>query len=301
MPLTDHVAIVSLTREVASRSILQAAAAVQKQIARDFTPFWGLRATVNAFEDLQSIPSDYRQVIVFSDAGELRGRLESAMGEQHAALLIDDFERDRLSGLHLNAFTREPMALVEASDIWSLTLSHEILEMITDPYGNRLVAAAHPLDVRQRVKYLLEVCDPCQAIWYPVNGVPVSDFYTPRYFDPVDVDRSRFSFTGALERPLQILEGGFLSWIDPTDSGVYQLGAGESEAVQLADLAALSRSTAPLRTVVDSRTPHLAREIYRQAPSARAAASSYDAVLEASQASAVRTSESLSSLAVWAG
>ena len=60
--------------------------------------------------------------------------------------------------------------------------------MIADPFGNRLVAAMHPLDPRQRVKYLLEICDPCQAMWYPVNGVPVSDFYTPRYFDPVAVD-----------------------------------------------------------------------------------------------------------------
>ena len=103
-----------------------------------------------------------------------------------------------------------------------MTLSHEVLEMITDPFGNRLIAAAHPLDRDQRVRYLLEVCDPCQTVWYPVNGVPVADFFTPRYFDPVRVDRSRYSFTGALEYPLEIMEGGYLSWIDPEDSGLYQ-------------------------------------------------------------------------------
>jgi len=303
VPLTDHVAVVSLTSEVSTKNLLQAAAAVQKQITRDFTPFWGLRATVDAFEDLPSVPSDYHPVVVFGDPEELMGRLEFAIGEQHAVQLIDDFERDRLSGLHLNAFTRQPFALVEASDAWSVTLSHEILELIADPFGNRLIAAAHPLDPQQRVKYLLEVCDPCQAMWYPVNGVPVSDFYTPRYFDPVAVDRSRYSFTGELELPLQILEGGYLSWIDPQDSGLYQLGAGESEAVLVAGLLELARSTVPLRTVVDAnaRTPPLTGESLRPARSASASAGAYGAVLEASEGAALRTAGAVFSLAAGRG
>jgi hypothetical protein len=153
------------------------------------------------------------------------------------------------------------------------------------------------------VKYLVEVCDPCQAMWYPVNGVPVSDFYTPRYFDPVSVDRSRYSFTGAIERPLQILDGGYLSWIDPEDSGLYQLGAGETEAALLADLMQLARSTAPLRTVVDTnpRTPQLTRESLRPASSAASAPGAYGAVLEASEGAALRTREALVSLATHAG
>jgi hypothetical protein len=303
MPLTDHFAIVSLTNDLATRTILQAAAAVQKQITRDFTPFWGLSATVNAFEDLSSVPSDYHPVVLFGDPEELMSQLEFAIGGQYAAELLDDFERDRLSGLHLNAFTRQPFALVAASDTWSVTLSHEVLEMLADPFGNRLIAAAHPLDRRQRVKYLLEVCDPCQAMWYPVNGVPVSDFYTPRYFDPVGVDRSRYSFTGELEYPLQILDGGYLSWIDPEDSGLYQLGGGETEAVLLADLVQLARSTAPLRTVVDTnpRTPPLTGRSLRPANSATAASGAYDAMLEASDGAGLRTAEAVISVAVGAG
>jgi hypothetical protein len=303
VPLTDYVALVSLTSDISTRSLLQAAAAVQKQITRDFTPFWGLRATVDVFEDLASVPSDYHPVVVFGDPDELVGRLDFAIGGEYAAQLIDDFERDRLSGLHLNAFTRQPFALVAASDAWSVTVSHEVLELLADPFGNRLIAAAHPLDRRQRVKYLLEVCDPCQGIWYPVNGVPVSDFYTPRYFDPVAVDGTRCSFTGALESPLQILEGGYLSWIDPKDSGLYTLGADESEAVLLADLLQLARSTAPLRTVVDTnaRTPQLTGESLRPAPSAVAAFNAYDAVLEASEGAGLRTAEAVVSLAARAG
>jgi hypothetical protein len=303
VPLTDHVAIVSLTSEVSTRNLLLAAAAIQKQITRDFTPHWGLHATVDAFEDLLSVPSDYHPVVVFGDPNELIGRLEFAISPEYTALLVDDFERGRMSGLHLNAFTRQPFALVEASDAWSVTMSHEVLEMIADPFGNRLVAASHPRDPDVRVKYLLEVCDPCQAMWYPVNGVPVADFYTPRYLDPVDVDVGRYSFTGALEHPLHILPGGYLSWIDPKDSGLYQLAYGESEAVLVADLAELTRSTAPLRTVVDTnaRTPQLTLDALTAAHTARAASGSNSAVLAASEGAGLRTAEAVISLVTGAG
>jgi hypothetical protein len=274
VPLTDHVAIVSLTGEIPTRQVLQVAAAVQKQITRDFTPFWGLRATVDAFEDLRSVPNDYLPVVVFGDPQELIGRLDFAVSEEYTAELVDDFERDRMSGLHLNAFTRQPFALVAASDAaWSVTLSHEILELIADPFGNRLVAAPHPVRRDQRVKYLLEVCDPCQSVWYPVNGVPVSDFYGPRYFDPVRPDQGRYSFTGEITRPLQILEGGYLSWIDPEDSGLYQIGFGETQPVQVFSLQQLAKSSAPLRTIIDTneRTPKIGGPALRLARTAHLA------------------------------
>jgi len=109
---------------------------------------------------------------------------------------------------------------------------------------------------------------------------------------------SRYSFTGALELPLQILDGGFLSWIDPSDSGLYLIGAGDTEAVLLADPDELVRSTAPLRTIVDARTPPLTRDTLRPASTAAAAAAgAYDAVLEAAEGAALRTREALFSLA----
>jgi hypothetical protein len=301
--LTDHIAIVSLTRDISIKNLLQAAAALQKQITRDFAPFWGFEATVDVFEALDDVPSDYRPIVLFGDPRELLGQLQYAIGEQYEAALIDDFERDRLTGLHLNAFTRQPFSLVEVTDTWSVTLGHEGLEMIADPFGNRLIAAAHPESPDIRLLYLLEVCDPCQAVWYPVNGVPMPDFYTPRYFEPVNVDRTRYSFTGAIERPLQILEGGYLSYIDPRDSGLYQLDAGQGEPVPIASIAQLARTSAPLRTVVDTnpRTPQLTRERIRPARSASAAVGAVDAVGAASAGTALRTAHAAVSLATGAG
>jgi hypothetical protein len=299
MPLTDNVALVSLTREISSRAMMRVGAAVQKQVARDFTPLWGIRATVDTFEQLSDVPSDYHPVVVFGDPDEVMDRLEVEIGDANAARLVRQFQEGRLGGIHLNAFTRQPFALVAASDFWSVIVSHEVLELIADPFGNRLIAASHPKNPDQRVEYLLEVCDPCQTIWYPVNGVQVSDFYTPRYFDPVQNPAAFYSFTGALERPLDILDGGYLTWIDPVSSELYQLQGGDDEPVLLADLVSLASTSAPLRTVVDSdaRSPRVTRESLVPAESALAAAGADAAVRGASRASAARTAEAVLSLA----
>jgi hypothetical protein len=299
MPLTDNVALVSLTREISTRDLMRVAAAVQKQVTRDFTPAWGLRATVDAFEELRDVPSDYHPVLLFGDPDELMGRLEFLVGDVKAARLVEQFEGNRLGGIHLNAFTRQPFALVPVSDDWSVTVSHETLEMIADPFGNRLIAAAHPTNPEaERVKYLLEVCDPCQAIWYPVNGEKMADFYTPRYFDPVRNPAALYSFTGALRRPLDLVEGGYLTWIDPGDSGLYQLRSGDDEPVLLADIVSLARTSAPLRTVVDTNasSPRATPESLMVADSATAKAGSEGAVRDASSAAAVSSAEAILSL-----
>ncbi len=303
MPLTEYVAVVSLTSEVSTRNLMQAAAALQKQVTRDFTPSWGIPATVDAFEDLASVPSDYYHVVVFGDPRELADQLDVEIGEDRAAALMTRFEREALQGIHLNAFTRQPFALVAASETWTVSLSHEVLELLADPFGNRLIAAAHPLNPSQRVKYLLEVCDPCLSAWYPVNGVPVSDFFTPRYFDPVRVDAIRYSYTGALEYPLHILDNGYLTWIDPSDSGLYEYRPGQPAPSLVASLAELAGNSVPLRTIVDSdpRTPRPNRETLRPAASASAAADAGDAVLEASRGTALRTAQAALSLATGAG
>jgi hypothetical protein len=298
MPLIDYVALVSLTRDVSTGNLMQVAAAVQKQVARDFTPLWGIHATVDAFERLQDVPTDYHPVVLFGQPEELLGQLEFEIGNVGAARLIEQFAAGRLGGIHLNAFSRQPFSLVKATDDWSVTVSHEVLEMLVDPYGNRLVAGRHPTDPDQRVRYLVEVCDPCQAVCYPVNGWKVSDFATPKFFDPVENPAAFYSFTGALERPLQVLDGGYITWIDPRNSGLYQLAGGADQPALLADITSLARTSAPLRTVVDTNpaTPRLSAESIRVAESATEPARSRRAVRSAAQATALTTAESFLSL-----
>jgi len=299
VPLTDHVALVSLTAEIETRNLMRVAAAAQKQLLRDFYPLWGLPATIDAFADLESVPSDYRPVIVFGDPGELAGWIEQAIGETPASELVAGFRAERFQGLHLNAFTRQPFALIQVSESWPVTVSHETLEIITNPSGNTVRAAAHPLTTDVRVNYLLEICDPCMPSWYLVNGLPMSDFCAPRYFDPVRADTGRYSFSGEIELPMQILDGGYVSWIDPRDSTVYMLAGGTIEPVALLGEPELARSSLPLRTLVDTNplTPRLIDEPVRKARPAIADLGGVEGTRNASVSTATAIAQTLVSLA----
>ena len=89
-----------------------------------------------AFDSLDDLPLDYWPVIIKDDIGD-----PTAAGyheDQHG----------------------QPFALVQHGQGWSLTASHEVLEMLADPFGRRLVAGESPVRGQGRVKFLVEVCDP---------------------------------------------------------------------------------------------------------------------------------------------
>ncbi len=188
--LCRYVALVSEAREVQFPELVEVAAALQKQVTRDFGPVWGVRANVSAYADLGQVPLDYWPIVIKSNLArpEAAGYHEDDLGE--------------------------PCALVRLTDDWSVTASHEMLEMLADPWGRHLVAGQSPQDPKQRVKFLVEVCDPCSDENYRVNGVAVSDFYTPNYFDPVATSSVTYSYKGAIKEPRQVLKGGYLTWHD---------------------------------------------------------------------------------------
>jgi hypothetical protein len=64
--------------------------------------------------------------------------------------------------------------------------------------------------------YLVEACDPCEdnSYAYTINGVAVSDFITPHFYDPIVTSGTRYSFTGAIKGPRQVLPGGYISWVN---------------------------------------------------------------------------------------
>ena len=229
MPLTDHIALVSLTREVPTRLVLQAAAAVQKQITRDFTPFWGLPATVDAFEDLASVPSDYHPVVVFGDPDELTDELSPLVGEQLAADLIDD--------VRAAAAVRAASQRVHAPAVRARRGLRRV-ERHAESRGPRADrrSVRQPADRRTasaRARAAREV--PARGVRSLPGGlVPGQRRAGLRLLRARATSirsrpgQGRYSFTGEIEGPLQILDGGYLSWIDPADSGLYQLGVGRA-------------------------------------------------------------------------
>jgi hypothetical protein len=55
-------------------------------------------------------------------------------------VLIDDTIPYDAQGIHLSEDNGQPFALTAYCDDWSLTTSHESIEMLVDPSGNRTVA-----------------------------------------------------------------------------------------------------------------------------------------------------------------
>lgn len=234
--LPHQVALVSETSTVTFADVSAVAAALQKQATRDFAPVWQVSATVSAFDALETVPVDYWPVII-----------------------RDDINQPGAAGYHTDD-NGQPFALVQADDQWQLTASHETLEMLVDPFGNRTIAGApppqapHSVAQWKRVTYLVEVCDPCEdtQFAYGVNGQQLSDFITPHYYDPNGAaSGTLYSFRGNVRAPHTVLDNGYVSFGNPTSNEWYQIVVTGGQA-QVRDLGKLNRNGRSLRETVDA-------------------------------------------------
>jgi hypothetical protein len=251
--LIIHTGLISESQRVPLSDVMIVAAALQKQVVRDLGPIWNLRATVDPFERLEDMPVGYWPMVV-----------------------KDDIDFPGAAGIHLDK-DGQPFALISATDSmdqWSLTASHEVCEMLVDPFGNRLVAGDSPKLDQGRVMFLVEVCDPSEAadFAYSSNGVLVSDFYTPQYFDPLGSDGVRYSFTDAISEPRDVLEGGYLSWLDPETDEWWQETWFEGSQSQFRNLGKLTAMNGSFRARIDSISfEPTSKAIARGRPTAMAA------------------------------
>jgi hypothetical protein len=96
----------------------------------------------------------------------------------------------------------------------SVTASHELLEMLGDPYIN--LAAE---DTKRGLFVAYETADAVEAdeFAYQRHGLPVSDFVTPVFFDPQHYGATgvRFSYRGTVAQPFALARGGYESVYEP--------------------------------------------------------------------------------------
>jgi hypothetical protein len=193
-----RIALVDETGSVSPLALERAATALQIQLDRDLALYWGVHASlvISSMEELN--PGLWPLRIVNSD------QLPDGSG-----------------GIHLDEL-RRPYALVAAGPNWTVAASHELMEMVVDPYGNRFIGgpSANPVAASRAVYYLVEVCDPCESVTYTIDGTRVSNFVLPAFYDRVP--REPLDLLGRIVTPLQILPGGYLSWYDPEDGAWHQ-------------------------------------------------------------------------------
>jgi hypothetical protein len=206
-----QVGLVDTTGEKIDAGLLQAAAAALNiQVNRDLSQFWNVKASVHYLPSASKIPAGVWPVFLVKSLPPGEG------------------------GFHMDKHN-QPYAKVIASadsDEWTVDASHETIEMLVDPYGNRLqnstsieIKNGKIQDGTGEFAYLVEACDPCEAdkYTYAIQGVTVSDFLTPHFYDPLVTSGTRYSYTGAIKAPRQILPGGYISWVNQEKDELQQI------------------------------------------------------------------------------
>jgi len=240
MQFVGHLALVSETTSVALPELTRVSAALQKQVTRDLSVQWDLQGTIDPFASLEEVPPGYWPLIIKDDIGQ------------------------DASGVHCDD-TGQPMALITSDLDWSVTASHEVLEMLVDPFGNRMIAGRSVSPDQGRVEYLVEVSDPVSGKWYLVNGVKVSDFYTRSFFDPGKADGVQYSSAGNLTGPRQILFGGYLTWFEPVGGEWWQQSWFSGDQPSIRSLGPIQKTTCGMRPSIDRLTTRHRRSVVGKA------------------------------------
>ena len=227
-----HVALVDSSGSIDADELAAVAGALNEQVQADLAPAWHVAATVGYYPR--------------PPANTWRIELQRGLDVRGAAGYHSDHNHQPFSKVD-----------IEAGGEWTVTSSHELVEMLCDPWGSRMHAAAALPDWQgesRRVRYLLEACDPCEAVSYPVGGIDVSDFLLPAFYRSSRRGSvSGYSHTGALAEPLQILPGGYISFMDPATGHWWQRFVDDSGRHEDRDLGEPDASAASLREWLDEK------------------------------------------------
>lgn len=175
------IAIINSTRKTSDATVQATANAVAVQVHNEYKAKWGYDATFVFVGKNQTPP-----------AGAWNVYVDDRKGDYHTVL----------------SKTKLPVAYCHVSgvsqDYWTNTVSHEVLEMRTDPFIDQTYT--RPDGTTGNV----EVCDACETNdqGYRISGVLMSDFVYPSWFNANGTNP--FDYRGLITAPFQVLPGGYL-------------------------------------------------------------------------------------------
>lgn len=201
------VSVINASTAVSDDQCRALTTALQTQVTRDFAPAWGIGAALTFVPKGQPPPAGTWWLSI-----------------------LDNTDRARVLGHHELTPDGLPAGKSFAeTDIrygveWTVTASHELLEMLVNPDCNMTVLVHQQQGAAKLYHY--EVCDPCEddAHAYPIGDVKVCNFVYPAYFHPFRRDgNTKFDQQGKLPAPIpSILAGGYLSVFDMNDATGWQ-------------------------------------------------------------------------------
>jgi len=161
--------------------------ALQGYADKHFVPVWGTPCKLQISPD-GKVPAGNWALLFFDDA-------DAANALGYHELTEGGFPISKI-------FVR---TTIDDGEKVSVTAAHELAEMLVDP-GIQMGALAP-----NGVWYAYETADPVEREFFEVNGVAMSDFVYPAWFEAFHRPKStKFDHLGKCMRPFQILKGGYM-------------------------------------------------------------------------------------------
>jgi hypothetical protein len=216
-PSTTQISVINESSVLTDADVTPVVVALQQQVTNDFRPFWGTDAELKMIPQGTQAPAGTWWLVILDDS------------DQAGALGYHDLTPEGL-----------PMGKVfAASDLkagtsWSVTASHELLEMLADPNINLTVFTQNAETAG--TLYAYEVCDACEddSFGYKMGNVLVSDFVYPAWFESFrEQGSTQFDRMNQIQNPLQLLSGGYIGVFSVTDGSGWQQKTAEKHPLNL--------------------------------------------------------------------
>jgi hypothetical protein len=208
-----QIAIMNQCTVLTDAQVQEAIGPLQVQVHRDFAPVWGVDADLT-FVPQGGSPDTASWWLTFFDDSDQANDLGYHDVTSEGLPLGKIFARSDLN----------------AGSSWTVTASHELLEMLGDPEINMTVFVQS--DSTSGTLYAYEVCDACEGdqFAYLINGTKVSDFVFPTWFQPSLTAAAQFDFQKQITAPLQLLAGGYIGVLDVNSATGWQQKTGQGMA-----------------------------------------------------------------------
>lgn len=213
--MTPLVALIDLSGRIPFGQLEAVSNAVQKQINLHASPYWldtenkPLSANLMVFRSLADIPAGAWIVTI-------ENNIEPSNSTAVAQLAsMNKVYSATLYGYHLlnNGL---PYARILYVDNYSKVLSHEVLEMLVNPFLDRYIGIELYSEQAGLEKVIQEIADPVQTTTYQIDGIEVSNFIYPSWYHATKISGERYDYLGLITEPKSLLEGGYKSWITRT-------------------------------------------------------------------------------------
>jgi hypothetical protein len=182
------ISVINFSSNLDDQAVQDAIRAVNRQVNEDYLPVWG-HGRILRFHAPTFDPADEETLA------------EDPVRGESVLYLVDEGTLEGALGYHSLNASGVPFGFVftENVDEWTVTLSHEALELITDPTANILVPGPDPRDPENTDKVVLhayESCDAVERTSYFIDGIRLSNFVTPAYFSIGDEPGTYNDFLG---------------------------------------------------------------------------------------------------------